>query len=155
MAKEQTASAQTLTLTRTFAAPREKVFRAWTEAKHLAGWFAPTPDHSTQVPELDLRVGGKYRIEIRHKGGNVYRVFGSYREITPPERIVFTWSWESDPGAHLTLVTVEFRDLGPSTEVFLKHEQLPSEEERDKHNHGWNGCMAQLESYLQANSAIV
>jgi uncharacterized protein YndB with AHSA1/START domain len=155
MAKEQTSPTTALTLKRTFAAPREKVFRAWTDAKELARWFSPSTDYSTRVPELDLKVGGKYSVEMHHKGGNVHRLSGTYQEITPPERIVFTWSWEQGPGAQVTLVTVEFRDLGQSTEISLTHEQLPSLEERDKHSHGWNGCLGQLDKYLQAESATL
>ena len=149
MAKAQAAPETTLQLKRQFAAPRARVFRAWTDAKDLANWFAPSPDHSTVVTELDLRVGGKYRIEIRHKSGNVHTVTGAYREIAPPERVVYTWRWEADPTAHESLVTVEFEDLGPATEVTITHEQLPNAEERDKHNHGWVGCTDKLSKYLE------
>jgi uncharacterized protein YndB with AHSA1/START domain len=148
MAKEQMTAVPALQLKRTFSAPREKVFRAWTDPKELARWFAPTPDHSAIVPELDLKVGGRYRIEIRHTGGNVHKVSGIYREITPPEKIAFTWSWENDPAKSVSLVTVEFRDLGDSTELLLTHEQLPSTEDRGKHEHGWSGCFDQLSRYL-------
>src|ERR1700675_532832 len=118
MAKAQQSSPETtLQMRRTFAAPRQRVFRAWTDAKELARWFAPSPDYSTVVPELDLRVGGKYRLEIHHKGGNVHRVGGTYREIQPPEKLVFTWRPDGDPWPEDSLVTVEFHDLGNSTEV--------------------------------------
>jgi len=150
MAKEQLSPETTLKVRRVFQAPRERVFRAWTDAKELASWFAPSTDYSTQVPELDLKVGGKYKVEMHHKGGNVHTVGGTYREIRPPERIVFTWSWEGDPSASESLVTIEFLDLGPATEVLLTHVQLPSAEEREKHEHGWNGCLAQLAEYVQA-----
>jgi uncharacterized protein YndB with AHSA1/START domain len=148
MAKEQLSPETTLKVRRTFPAPRERVFRAWTDAKELARWFAPSAEYSTQVPELDLKVGGKYRVEMHHKGGNVHRVGGTYREIKPPEKIVFTWSWERDPAARDSLVTVEFRDLGASTEILLTHEQLPDAEQRGKHEQGWNGCLDQLAQYL-------
>jgi uncharacterized protein YndB with AHSA1/START domain len=91
MAKEQLSPEMTLKLNRVFQAPRERVFRAWTDAKELARWFAPSADYTTRVPELDLRVGGTYKVEMHHKGGNVHTVLGTYREIRPPERIVFTW----------------------------------------------------------------
>jgi len=148
MAKEQLSPETTLKLRRTFQAPRERVFRAWTDAKELALWFGPSADYSAKVPELDLKVGGKYKLEMHHAGGNVHTVGGTYREIKPPEKIVFTWCWEQDPTAHESLVTIEFRDLGPSTEILLTHEQLPSVEEREKHGHGWNGCLDSLAKYL-------
>jgi len=149
MAKEQVSTLPALQMKRTFQAPREKVFRAWTDAKELARWFAPSVDYSTVVPELDLRVGGKYKIEIHHKGGNVHKIMGAYREIAPPEKVVFTWRWEDGPDAHESLVTVVFRDLGPSTEILLTHELLPSAEERGKHEHGWTGCLEQFGKYIQ------
>jgi uncharacterized protein YndB with AHSA1/START domain len=150
MAKEQLSPETTLKVRRVFQAPRERVFRAWTDAKELALWFHPSAEYSTQVPELDLKVGGKYKVEMHHKGGNIHRVGGTYREIKSPERLVFTWRWEQDPSANESLVTIEFLDLGPSTEVLLTHVQLPSAEEREKHEHGWNGCLAQLAAYVQA-----
>ena len=97
---------------------------------------------------LDFKVGGKYRLEVHHKGGNIHRLSGTYQEIKPPEKLVFTWSWGPDPDAHQSIVTVEFRDLGPSTEITLTHVQLPSVEERDKHSHGWSGVFEQFAKYL-------
>jgi uncharacterized protein YndB with AHSA1/START domain len=135
-------------ITRTFAAPREKVFRAWTDAKELACWFAPSPDYTIVVPELELRVGGRYVVEMHHKGGNVHLVGGTYREVLPPEKISFTWRWEGNEAAGETLVTVAFRDLGNATEIHLTHEFLPSAEERAKHSQGWNGCFEHLAQYL-------
>src|SRR6266849_6513428 len=115
MAKEQMSTLPAVQIKRTFQAPREKVFRAWTDAKEMALWFHGSPDYFTLVPELDLRVGGKYRVEMHHKGGNVHKMFGTYREVKPPEKVVFTWGWEQDPGKHETVVTGEFRDLKPAS----------------------------------------
>ena len=148
MAKEQLSAIPAVQMKRTFQAPREKAFRAWTDARELAPWFAPSAEYSTVVTELDLNVGGQYCIEIHHKGGNVHKVMGTYREIEPPEKLAFTWRWENDPSASESVVTVEFRDLGPATEILLTHELLPSAEEREKHGHGWEGCLAQLAKYL-------
>ena len=148
MAKEQITPLPAVRVKRTFQAPREKVFRAWTDPKELARWFHVSADYSTLVPELDLRVGGKYRVEMHHKGGNVHKLFGTYREIKPPEKVAFTWSWENDPTKSESLVTVEFRDLGAATEILLSHELLPNAEERGKHEHGWTGCLEQLAQYL-------
>lgn len=150
MAKEQLSPDTSLTVRRTFQAPRDRVFRAWTNAQELARWFAPSAEYSTKVPELDLKVGGKYKVEMRHKDGNVHTVEGTYREIKPPEKIVFTWRWESDAGLNESLVTIEFLDQGSSTEILLTHMQLPSIEEREKHAHGWNGCLEQLARFVQA-----
>jgi uncharacterized protein YndB with AHSA1/START domain len=138
----------TVEITRTFAAPREKVFRAWSTAKELERWFASSPDYTIVVPELELRPGGRYVIEMRHKNGAVHIVGGSYREVSPPEKLSFTWRWQGNESAVESLVSVHFRDLGKTTEIRLTHELLPSAEEREKHSHGWNGCFEQLASYL-------
>ncbi len=148
MDKTQSPANLTLQTKRTFRAPRERVFRAWTDRAELAQWFAPSEEYSAVVPELELRVGGRYRVEMHHKGGKVHSVSGTYQEITPPEKVVFTWRWEGDASAEDSLVTVEFHDLGNSTEVTLTHERLPNPEERDKHAQGWNGCMDQLAKFL-------
>jgi uncharacterized protein YndB with AHSA1/START domain len=148
MAKEQLSPETTLKVRRAFQAPRERVFRAWTDPHELGRWFAPSEDYHALVPEFELRVGGKYCLEIHHKGGNIHRVSGTYREIMPPEKIAFTWRWEADPSLDESLVTVEFYDLGPSTEILLTHQYLPNVEERDKHEHGWQGCINSLGNYL-------
>jgi uncharacterized protein YndB with AHSA1/START domain len=148
MDKAQSTANITLHMKRTFRAPRDKVFRAWTDRVELAQWFAPSAEYSTVVPELELRVGGRYRVEMHHKDGNVHSVSGTYREIKPPEKVVFTWRWDRDASPEHSVVTIEFQDLGNSTEVTLIHERLPNAEEREKHAHGWNGCMDQLAKFL-------
>lgn len=149
MAKEQLSPEATLKVRRIFQAPRDRVFRAWTDAKELAAWFAPSAEYCTRVPELDLKVGGKYKVEMHHKGGNISTVGGTYREIKPPEKLVFTWRWENDPTKHESLVTVEFMDFGSSTEILLTHTELPNAEQREKHGEGWNGCLMMLEEYVR------
>ena len=133
----------TLRLKKILNAPREKVFRAWTEAEALKTWFAPSDDHSALSAEVDLRVGGKYAITLRSPKGEVSRAVGTYREIRPPEKLVFTWSWEGEDLGE-TLVTIEFLDRGGSTELVLTHEFLLTKEWYDKHAYGWNGCLDSL-----------
>jgi len=138
-----------LRITRTFAAPREKVFKAWTDPAALKKWFAPGDDYATLIAEVDLRVGGRYRIQIRSPKGHLNTVAGVYREIEPPEKLVFTWSWQEggmDVGE--TLVTVEFRDRGNTTELILTHEVFPTAEGRDEHSKGWAGCLDRLPKAL-------
>jgi uncharacterized protein YndB with AHSA1/START domain len=150
MAKEQLSpDTMTLTVRRTFQAPRERVFGAWTDAKTLAEWFHPSAEYTTKVPELEFKVGGRYKVEMHHQSGNVHAVGGTYREIKPPEKLVFTWRWERDPASQESLVTIEFLDRGASTEVLLTHAQLPDAEQREKHAHGWNGCLEQLARFIQ------
>jgi uncharacterized protein YndB with AHSA1/START domain len=148
MATPQSQPENALQLRRTFSAPRERVFRAWTDAKEFALWFHPTTDHTTIISELNLKVGGTYSLEMHHKGGNVSRLSGTYRQIKPPEKLAFTWRWATDPPGQESLVSLEFVDLGNATEVVLSHGQFPNAETRDKHNEGWMGCLEQLAGYL-------
>jgi uncharacterized protein YndB with AHSA1/START domain len=148
MATPQSQPQNALQLRRTFAAPRDRVFRAWTDAKEFALWFHPTNDHTTIVSELNPRVGGNYSLEMHHKGGNVHRLSGTYQQIKPPEKLVFTWRWATDPPGQESLVSLEFLDLGNATEIVLSHGQFPSTEEREKHSQGWQGCFDQFQKYL-------
>lgn len=154
MASPQPTSETALRLSRTYPAPREKVFRAWTDPKALESWFAPDREFVTKVPILELRPGGRYRVEMT-KGGATHVAVGRYQEIRPPEKLVFTWKWETDPerGTEDTIVTVEFLDRGQSTEVVLNHEKFPNAAARDDHGKGWTGCLEMLASYISERKA--
>ena len=132
----------TLHLTRTLAAARERVFRAFTEPEELKRWFGPSDEHVVPLAEVDLRVGGRYTIAIRGPSGSVLRVGGVYREIRSPERLVFTWQWEGNPCE--TLVTIELADVGGKTELRLTHERFVDASERDSHGAGWGGSFERL-----------
>lgn len=150
---ERGAASLVLRLTRTFAAPREAVFRAFTDAAELVRWWGP---EGFDVPELrlDPRPGGAWRTCMRAPDGALAYVGGVYREVRPPERLVMTWTWESDSMAGVeTLVTLEFRDRGEGTELVLTHEGLPRPEARDKHAEGWRGCLTCLERHLAGETS--
>ena len=133
--------ATTLEVRRTVAAPRETVFQAWTRVD--AGW-------STPIAEVDLRVGGRNRLGMLEPGKDgPYVVGGEYREVTPPEKLVFTWIWEGPEPAEETLVTVEFLDQGNATEVIMTHQNFADQHMRDEHQKGWGGCLAQLASLVE------
>ena len=146
MATPSISPAPSLQLKRTFKAARQRVFQAWTEPEQMRHWAAPSDDFEVTA-ESDLRVGGKYRIQMKHKSGNTHVAHGEFREVQPPERLVYTWSWE-DGSVTDTLVTVEFRDLGASTEIVLTHERFVSTDWRDKHTEGWTGCLMRLEKLV-------
>jgi uncharacterized protein YndB with AHSA1/START domain len=148
MDEKSTIIENTLRLKRTFAATRDKVFRAWTEPEALKKWLAPSDDHSTPDAEVELRVGGRYRIDIKDPAGKLFRVGGRFQEVRPPEKLVYTWAWEGDADIGETLVTVEFRDLGKSTEVVLTHELFPDEKALKNHEWGWNGAFDRLTKSL-------
>lgn len=138
-------------LRRTFAAPREKVFDAWINAKLMARWFGRSVEKQpqTKVIEVDPRPGGRYRVEITGPDGTIYKMSGTYREVVPPERLVFTWAWEGADFEN-SVVSIEFHTLGQSsfTEITLRHEQLP-EKWVEGHRTGWLGCFDTLENVLK------
>jgi len=137
-----------LIITRTFDAPRAKGFEAWTTPEMLKQWFAPNEAFLIPIANVDLKVGGTYRIGMKPPDTeSLHTATGVYREIKPPEKLVFTWSWEGEDPMN-TLVTVEFRELGNATEVMLKHEFFPNTETRNKHSEGWIGCLEQLRKQI-------
>jgi uncharacterized protein YndB with AHSA1/START domain len=106
-------------------------------------WLAPSDEFLIPTVEVDLRIGGKYRIDMKAPDGKHFIATGSYREIQPPRKLVFTWSWEGEDMQE-TLVTIEFHERGNETEVVLTHERFPNAEKRDRHQIGWAGCLARL-----------
>jgi len=143
MATAKTAET-TLRLQRTFAAFRERVFKAWTDPEELKRWWGPE-GYVTPSADVQLRVGGTYRLGMRKlPDGEIFYLAGTYREVRPPERLVYTWRWEAEPEHGETLVTVEFHDRGGSTEVVVTHELFPDQKIRDDHNRGWSGCLDRL-----------
>jgi uncharacterized protein YndB with AHSA1/START domain len=138
-----------LEMRRTYNAPIGDLYRAWTDATELSKWFASGPDFTPDVMEVDLQVGGKYRMGMRSEDGELHVATGSFKEIMPHEKVVYTWGWEAGPeDAPETLVTLEFAEVEGGTEVSLRHELFPNEEVRDSHRDGWEGCFDQLGVYL-------
>jgi uncharacterized protein YndB with AHSA1/START domain len=138
-----------LNLSRTFAAPRSRVFRAFTERDQVKQWFGPQSFTITACA-IDLRVGGAYRIVMRSPQGKELIVRGVYREISRPDRLVFTWAWEDEEGepGHETLVTLSFVASGGKTLLRLSHRNFESASARDAHKGGWAGALACLAAHL-------
>ena len=138
MAEKPTSLETTLQIRRTFAAPRQKVFEAWTQLEKLPQWLCRvTQQHSTRILELDARVGGRYRLEVTTPEGSRMLLSGTYREVKSPEKLVFTWLWEGDPDFGETLVTVEFHAQGKSTEMSSR--MSASRAPRDAIGTKWDG----------------
>ena len=132
----------TLRLTRVVPARRDVVFRAWTDPEALRRWWVPFEGTTVPAAEVDLRPGGRYRLTMRNAKGEEFHLSGVYREVRPPERLVYTWRWEGADGE--TLVTVDFEASGATTLLHLTHERFPDDAVRDRHGTGWAGVLDRL-----------
>lgn len=142
-------------LRRRLAAPPETVFAAWVRPEHMRQWLAPADGMTHDFIDVDLRVGGLYRIGMRVAADRLVVVTGEYVEVDPPGRLVFTWTWErpNDYADHDTLVTVDFAAAAGGTDLTVTHERFPDGIMRDKHEHGWTGCLARLTRLVAAGLA--
>jgi len=153
---------QNVLITRIFDAPRELVWKAWTDPRHFKRWWGPK-DYTCPFCEMDLRVGGKYLNCMRSPEGQDYWSTGVYREIIPMERIVFTDCFADEngnvvPGTHYglspdypleMLVTVLFEDHDGKTKMTLEHMGLPAGPDSDGANQGWSESLDKLAESLK------
>ncbi len=134
-----------LKLSRVIKADPDTVFQAWTEPEQDKQWSAPE-GMTVALAELDLTVGGRHHIRMKNEEGKEFNAVGVYREIDRPKRLSYTWQWqEKEHDAGETLITVEFNDLGGSTEVIMTHDLFPSVEAKEGHEQGWASCLNRLE----------
>ena len=145
----QSSDKLSLEIKRFINAPRARVYAAWTDPAQLKEWWGPETVRTRNFA-ADVRVGGKYRWDLINQEDEEMSVFGEYRELVPEKKIVFTWKWDDDDvwENRTSIVTIELSDREGGTELLLKHEQLPSEESRDRHNEGWNSVLDRLEKFL-------
>lgn len=136
-----------LTIKRRFNASPARVFAAWTDPQKMIHWMGP-PNIIRCEAENDLRVGGRYRIQMVVPDTE-HDVSGVYREIVPNEKVVFTWAWKSTPERE-SLVTVTIKPDGDGSLMTLHHEQFFDEAARDNHNKGWTAIMDRLATYVEA-----
>ena len=142
-----TNDAPTLTITRSFIGPAALVFRAWTQAEHLVRWLGPR-SHPAREVEVDFRVGGAWRACLRSPEGEDMWMGGTYREIDPPHRLVFTFAWDST--GFETLVTVDLAEEGERTVMTFRQAPFASIESRDSHNEGWSSSFDRLADHVES-----
>ena len=134
--------APSLTIRRRLNATAAKVYAAWTQPAQLMRWMQPL-DNACIHAEAEVRVGGRFRVVMRGANGEEHDVSGTYLEVVPHEKLVFTWAWRSTPERE-SLVTVTLRADGLATDLTLKHERFFDEAARDSHNEGWTSAIDQL-----------
>ena len=141
-----------LVIERTFDAPRDLVFRCWSESQHFGRWIGPQ-GFTTTILTWEPRRGGSYRLHMRGPDGQEYWQQGVFVEIVPPERIVRTFCWadaEGRPTLPETLLTVDFADLGGQTKLTLNQAVFESVNARDAHHGGWSSSLERFADYLAA-----
>lgn len=147
---EQTASAtKQFTITRVFDAPRDTIWRAWTDPDEASAWWHPagvvTPRDSV---ELDVRPGGRYRYTMIAPDGSEYPTAGVYREVVELERLVFTWGMPGDDDA--PVITVTLADLGERTEMTFHLVGIAGVPGDDNVYDGWASAFDVLDERLEA-----
>ena len=139
---------RTLEITRRISAPREVVFRAWSDPAELAKWWGPEGTKAA-VDRMEVRPGGAWRTRMINESGDEYICSGVYREIAAPERLQFTWAWETDGvRGHETVVTVKFHEADGGTEMVFSQSLFETSEGRRMHNEGWTSSLDRLDRIL-------
>lgn len=129
---------------RIIRASAERLFAAWTDPDQLRSWWGPRPVTCSGA-EVDLRVGGRYRILNELPDDRTLTIEGEFQVVDPPRRLVYTWRAGEDMESR---VTVLFEPRGDATEVIVVHEQIPGEHIRQSHGLGWTGCLDGLERHV-------
>jgi uncharacterized protein YndB with AHSA1/START domain len=133
------------------------VYDAWIDPEIRKLWWRATPEMTCEHCQIDAKVGGSYRIGMQEADGE-HTACGEFIELAPPNKMVFTWSWEGMDFGKDSIVTIELFDAKfeyqPATELVLTHEKLDSAHARSEHNAGWMGCIKQL-SKMYADAAVV
>jgi uncharacterized protein YndB with AHSA1/START domain len=135
-----------LEVRRVIRATADRIFEAWTQPAHLREWWGPR-DVTCVDAQVDLRVGGRYRIANRYPDGRIVCIVGEFEVITPPHELVYTWRLESD-AQPAERVRVRFEPRADGTEVIVVHERIIDPTVRDRHREGWHGCLEGLAEYL-------
>jgi len=153
MAERAEAPTQTtereLVITRVFDAPRELVWKAWTDPSHVLKWLGPKNFTAVDF-ELDPRPGGAWRSRMRGPDGAEHSNRGTVREVDEPRRLVFTFAWDDEdgsPGREME-ITITFDERDGKTEMTFSQAVFDSEEDRDGHREGWSESFDKLAEYL-------
>lgn len=139
-----------LLITRLINAPRSLVYQAWTDPEHLKHWQGVPRGFTVTMDERDVRPGGQFKICMHSSELGDHRVQGTYREVVPCERLVFTHCWLDADGKVVqeTLITIVFKDCDGKTELTLRQTGFKSVESRDGHARGWASMLDRLAEYI-------
>jgi uncharacterized protein YndB with AHSA1/START domain len=134
---------------RSFRAPAEAVFDAWTSPEVMRRWLHAGADWQTPEAEVDLRVGGQIRIVMRSPDGREAGMGGEFLLIDRPHRLVMTWTFDDVP-ANQQLLELTFSESAGLTTVLLVNTRIATDERRDSQETGWDECLRELSQVLGA-----
>ena len=140
-------SAQVVRIERTYDAPAEDVFDAWTSEEVIGRWFRPARGWQEASAEVDLRVGGSIRVVMRTPDGEPVEAGGEYTLIERPSRLAFTWTFEDDP-SNEQLIELEFTERDGATTVLFVNSNISERRRRDQQYDGWSTCLDEMERVL-------
>ncbi len=140
-------AARVVRIERTFDAPAEKVFDAWTSPEVIKRWFRPAEGWQEPSAEVDLRVGGKVRVVMRDPDGEPVEAWGEYTLIERPHRLAFTWTFQDDP-SNEQLIELEFAERDGMTTVVFVNSDISERRRRDAQYEGWSTCFDEMERVL-------
>jgi uncharacterized protein YndB with AHSA1/START domain len=141
----QSAIEITLVLKRTYNAPVERVWRAWTDRAELSRWYVAGDDHVVHFCEADVRAGGTYRVGFAPPGQPPFIETGRYLEVVPFKRLVFEETvGRGEQVFHTNLTEIEFIDLGRRTQLVLK----TTGPDAWRSGEGWTPCLESLARHL-------
>ncbi len=140
-----------LRIERTYRAPVEAVFDAWTSEEVLRRWWRPERGWETPEAVVEARVGGAVRVVMRDTDGDAHGGGGTYTEVDRPSRLAFTWTW--DGSDRETLIEVDFEPAGDGTRVSFTHSLLADEESARNHEYGWGNVLDRLGEHLEGRAA--
>lgn len=141
-----------LTVRRHVLAHPDTVFDSWTDPEHLVRWWGPKDVLCTHA-EVDLQVGGTFRLANQSPDGNTVWIAGMYEEIDRPRLLRHTWFMEGDEQTKPERVTIEFLPTESGTEIVITHAAIPTEPMRRGHREGWIGCLDGLVELLSGHPA--
>jgi uncharacterized protein YndB with AHSA1/START domain len=140
-------AARVVRIERTFDAPAEDVFDAWTSVDVIKRWFIPQDGWQEPSAEVDLRVGGKVRVVMRDSNGEPVGAGGEYTLIERPHKLAFTWTFDDDP-TNLQMIELEFTERDGVTTVLFVNSDISEAERRDAQYEGWSTCFDEMQRVL-------
>ena len=144
--ESKTVSKNEIRVERLFDADIKLLWKAWTDPQLIKLWFGSDPNGTVEKVEIDLRIGGSYRITFKDSDQSEHSCKGKFLSIQEYTMLKYSWEWESEPG-HIAELTVNFQAVGNKTKIVLEHKNL-NPASHHAYAKGWNGGFDKIERML-------